>query len=431
MNQTGQPLADAGRAIAAVLAKKTSIEDANTPELIAALKFLDSNIDGAKRPPKAVNKLLILAKFWQNNAFVQTNVGADAPFKKKIADLLQPVTPTKYGYCQICGKHDVFSKIDRTWMPLAGGVKGDPCSFPSLGGKLVCADCFRSLVILPLGCGFCKAGPYLFHVSDPELQVEAMARNVNKIKQAIANKERGNNAFKAETILSGRLELLEIVAGDLLWDHTQTGILTRRPEDGTTIISFSNEGTGAKWNQLHLPAQALEFLADIAEAGVTEVFIGWAKMCAPEKVSKSGLKEKVPNEIFQRICDDVEQRRSLAFLVSRIVRGRTKPVLTIKEKQVIEIYEKTAINKGERFDAMERISQRVKSMEDQHRASFIKQLSNLRDRDELLELLRKYAKSEKTKDAMRLMPDDYRIIYNSPPTELACLLYLLCVAEEA
>lgn len=431
MNQTGQPLADAGRAIAAVLAKQSSIQDVQTPELIAALDVLISNIDGATKPLKAVNKLLVLAKFWQNNAFVQTNVGSDAPFKKKLADLLQPAIATKNDYCQICGTEGVFSKIDRTWMPLAGGVKGDPCSFPNLGGKLVCADCFRSLVLLPLGCRFCKAGPYLFHVSDPELQVEAMTLGVKSIEQAILNNQRGNDAFKTETTLSGRLELLEIVAGDLLWDPNQNGMLSRRPEDGATIISFSNEGTGAKWNQLHLPAQALDFFAAITEAGVTRTFLDWAKMCAPEKVKGKGPKEKVSNDIFQLLCDDVEQRRSLAFLVSRIVRRRSDPKLTIKEKQVLEIYEKTAIGKGERFDAMEQISHRVNNMEPQYRASFLKQLSNLRDRDGLLELLVKYAKSEKTRDDMRLTPDDYRIIYNSSPIELACLLYLLCVAEDA
>ncbi len=431
MNQTGQPLADAGRAIAAVLAKKTSIEDVGTAELNEALSFLESRIDGATKPAKPINKLLILAKFWQNNAFVQTNVGSDAPFKRKLAVLLQDLTPIQDGYCQICGVFGVFSAIDRTWMPLAGGLKGDPCSFPSLSGKLVCADCFRSLVVLPLGCRFCKAGAYLFHVSDPELQVEAMKKGVDTVKDTILSKGSRQALFKPETVLSGRLELLEIVAGDLLWDHNQNGMLSRRPENGATIISFSNEGTGAKWNQLHLPAQALDFFADLREAEVTQTFLDWARMCAPKEIEKKGARQKVPNDIFQMLCDDVEERRSIAFVVSRIVQRRAKPQLKIKEKQVLEIYEKTAIGKGERFDAVERISHRVRKMEEQHRESFLKQLSNLRDRDPLLELLVRYAKSDKTKDDMRLTTDDYRIIYNSSPTEFACLLYLLCRAEDA
>lgn len=431
MNQTGQPLADAGRGIAAVLAKKTSIEDANTPELNSALEFLVSNLEPAGKRSGAINNLLILAKFWQNNAFVQTNVGSITPFKKKLNDLLQETLPTRKGNCQICGTSGVFSEIDRTWMPLSGGTKGDPCSFPSLQGKFICADCFRCIVLLPLGCRFCKAGPYFFHLCDPDLQVEAMKHGAKTIENAVLQKRSGNESFKDKTSLSGRLELLELVAGSLLWDPNQNGILSRRPNDGATIISFSNEGTGAKWNQLHLPAQALDFFADLAEAEVTQTFLDWAKMCAPKEIEKKGTKQKVPNDIFQMLCDDVEERRSIAFLVSRIVQRRAKSQLNVKEKQVLEIYEKTAINKGERFDAVERISHRVNRMEEQHRNSFLKQLSNLRDKDGLLELLVKYAKSDKTKDEMRLTPDDYRIIHNSSPTEFACLLYLLCVAEDA
>ena len=417
MNQTGQPLADAGRAIAAVLAKQSSIEDANRPELIAALEFLVSNTDPNKRAPGPINKLKILPAFWQNNPLMGLNMGQLDQYQTKLKSLLNADAPTKSGNCQICGARGVFSDANRSWMPLAAGAEGDPCSLPGLRGKFLCADCFRSVVLLPLGCRFSKAGPYLFHLSDPELQVEAMEDGVQSIQTALLSKQSGSAVLKEKTRLSGRLELLEIVSGSGLWDSVRGGRLSRRAANGATIISFSNSGTAAAWNQLHLPAQALDFFAALKENALTPVFLGWA--------------EKSRDLFYDALCDDIESRRSIAPLLSGLVKRRkeTEKFLTKEEKQVLKIYEQEALNKSERFDTLERIAERVNDMEPRYRDSFVKQLANMRDKKRFLELLTKFAQSEKTD--LRLTKDELRVLNGAPASEAINLLYLLCVAQDA
>ena len=419
MNQTGQPLTDAGRAIAAVLAKKISIEDANTPELNAALSFLVSKTNPNKKTPGAVNNLKILPAFWQNNPLMGLNPGQLQAYQAKLNSLLGANVPSKNGHCQICGSSGVFSDVNRSWMPLAAGAEGDPCSLPNLRGKFLCADCFRSVVLLPLGCRFCKAGPYLFHLSDPELQVEAMKDGVETIQQAILTKTSGNAAFKEITRLSGRLELLEIVSGSLLWDTVRGGSLSRRPENGATIISFSNSGTSAAWNQLHLPAQALDFFAALTEAKLRPIFLGWA--------------EKSRDLFYDALCDDIESRRSIAPILAALVRRRkdTERFLKSEEKQVLRIYEEVALDRSERFDTLEQIAKYVNEMDERYRESFVKQLSNTRTKEKFFLLLRSFAKDEKTKEQMRFTTEEWRVLETTFSSEVISLLYLLCVAKDA
>lgn len=417
MNQTGQPLADAGRAIAAVLAKKSSIEEANTLELNYALSFLVENTDPDKKSPGAVNKLKILPAFWQNNPLMGLNLGQLDAYQTKLKSLLKSEVPTKGGNCQICGAKGIFSDANRSWMPLAAGADGDPCSLPNLRGKFLCADCFRSVVLLPLGCRFSKAGPYFFHLSDPKLQVEAMKIGVESVRNAILTKQSGNAALKENTRLSGRLELLEIVSGSFLWDSASGGVLSKRAAGGVTIISFSNSGTSAAWNQLHLPAQALDFFARLTQDKLRSVFLGWA--------------EKSRDIFYDALCDDIESRRSLAPILSALVKRRkdTEKFLRKEEKQVLKIYEDEALSKGERFDTLERIAARVNAMDERYRESFVKQLANMRDKKRFLELLTKFAQSEKTD--LRLTTEELRVLNDAPPSEAINLLYLLCVAQDA
>jgi hypothetical protein len=419
MKQTGQPLADVGRAIAAVREDKTSIEEVTTAELNQALSFLLDNVDPDKKKPGPINKLKVLPAFWQNNPLMGLNLGRLTEYEDKLKSLLQPVVSVRNGNCQICGALGVFSDANRSWMPLAAGADGDPCSLPSLRGKFLCADCFRSIVLLPLGCRFSKAGPYLFHLTDPELQVEAMKDGVNSIKTTLLLKQSGNAGLKEETRLSGRLELLEIVSNSGLWNSVRGGKLSRRAAGGATIISFSNSGTSAAWNQLHLPAQALDFFAGLTEGGsrLREIFLGWA--------------EKSRDLFYDALCDDIESRRSIAPILAALVKRRkdTEQQLTSEEKQVLKIYEDEALGKGERFETLERIAQRVNDMEERYRESFVKQLANTRDKRRLLELLTKFAQSEKTN--LRLTTDELRVLHDAPASEAINLLYLLCVAEDA
>lgn len=423
MKQTGQPLVDAGRAIAAVLASITSIEDVGTVELSRALDFLATNINPDKRDLGPINKLKILPAYWQNNPLMGLNMGKpseDFPnlrlYEAKLRSLVSSPL-TKPGYCQICGTQGVFSDANRSWMPLAAGADGDPCSLPSLRGKFLCAECFRCIVLLPLGCRFSKAGPYLFHLTDAELQVEAMQESVKSIETALLQKTSGSAGLKESTRLSGRLELLEIVSGSRLWDHARGGKLSHKAKDGATIISFSNSGTSAAWNQLHLPAQALDFFAGLTEQNLRPIFLGWA--------------EKSRDLFYDALCDDIENRRSIAPILAALVKRRkdTELRLSKEEKQVLKIYEDEALGKGERFETLERIAGRVNSMEERYRDSFVKQLANTRDKRRFLELLTKFAQSEKTN--LRLVADELRVLNDAPASEAINLLYLLCVAEDA
>lgn len=117
-------------------------------------------------------------------------------------------------------------------------------------------------------------------------------------------------------------------------------------------------------------------------------------------------------------------------MLAALVKRRTdKQQLTTEEKQVLKIYEDEALGKSERFETLERIARRVNGMEERYRNSFVKQLANTRDKRRFLELLTKFAQSEKTD--LRLTTDELRVLNEAPASEAINLLYLLCVAEDA
>ena len=412
MNITGHPFIDVGMGIAANLADVSSLDDLTSENLADAVAHFDAQMSD-------VQQLKVLAIYWTNNSFV--NNPSQLPKYQAILRAVIGTPPAKKGSCQICGNSSVYIKVDRSWFPLGGSFLGDSATFPNLGGKMICADCFRALVSLPLGAQLCKGAVYAFHLLDPELQVQATARGVKAVQTAIAAGESGNAALKAKTKLSGRLELLEIAANSFLWGTDNQGILSHRAEGGATVFSFSNSGTGASYNELKLPAQALDFFGEImrAEGNLTDLFISWAEGWVKFVKANSG--------VYDRICDDVEARSSLAPILGAVVRARKIPVFTGEEKQLLRIYEDVALEKRKRFDALEAIAERINAMETRYRDSLVKQLANTRSKERLLELLREFAHSEKTN--LRLTKDEIRVVQEAPAGEAINLLYLLCVAE--
>ncbi len=409
MKQIGHPLIDVAYGISACLTDKKSLDALTSQDLSESVSKMETQM-------KDLQNLKVLSIYWQNNSLVGINPSQIESYKKKL-HLLTGTPPIFQGFCQICGKEGVFSDANRSWFPLAAGADADPCTLPGLRGKFLCADCFRAVVLLPMGCRLCKGGAYAFHLLDPELQVEAVSEATKIISATLLTKAKGNTIIKTATRLSGRLELLEIATKSRLWGASDDGILSRRAEQGATIFSFSNSGTGPSWNQLHLPASALVFLGVLYKSGQKEIFLGWA--------------EKSKSLFYDRICDDIETRQSLAPILAAMVRARKTPTLLSEEKDVLKLYEEVAIDKRERFDTLERIAGYIKGMEDRYRDSFIKQLSNIRSKRLLLELFRDFEKnSEKTKlrhltiAELRLLDDESR------GNEVVGLLYLLCMADE-
>jgi hypothetical protein len=253
------------------------------------------------------------------------------------------------------------------------------------------------------------------------LQAQAVSEGVIALGAAIsANAGEGINHG---TALRGRIALLDIVSGSVLWDHTQPGHLTRIPQHGAAIISFSNRGTGACFYELHLPAQALRFFGAISEAGVRGVFLDWVKEVQRHFKKGSGL-------YFDQLCDCVEERRSLAPFLRALVKGTRdrQRQLRREERKMLQIYEDIALEKKERFDALQRIANKARQMPARYADSFIKQLGNLGSKRTLLELIKDFCKKEGT--GLTITPNELRVIDNGPANEVASLLYLLCMAEE-
>lgn len=338
--------------------------------------------------------------------------------------------------CQICGRKAIFKDANRSWFPLGASSDGDPCSLPNLSGKFICVACFSAIVLLPLGCKFVNNNPYLYHLADPEVICEATKIGFQSVRNQLVAGANSNDALKTSVTLSGRVALLEIVSGSSLWDMTQGGMLTRRLPTGATIIAFSNAGTSATWYQLQLPAQALDFFAEMESAEqsgkslLRNTFLNWAKICEKSEYTDKNTKEKRKNPHFDLLCEDIEQRHSLAYLIRAIVRSRVpiQQVLKKEEKQVLEIYERVALNKQERFEMLARIADRINAMEERYRNSFIKRLANIRSKDTLLKMLTEYAHSEKT--GLRVSRDELRMLDAENAGEIISLLYLLCVAEK-
>ena len=217
-----------------------------------------------------------------------------------------------------------------------------------------------------------------------------------------------------------RPALLEIATGNVLWHLSQPGHLERPPRSGATMISFSNSGQRPCFHQLHLPAQALEFIGAILAAGVRSTFLDWAQETRKWK-RRAELKGWL-----DELCNDVEERRSIGPLLFRLVRSRENHRLRKEERKVLEIYEDVALEKKVRFDALQRVADKIHQMPIRYSESFIKQLGNLGSKRTLLDLLRDFCKRR----GLKLTPAEVWAIHESPASEAASLLYLLCVAED-
>jgi len=408
MNQPGQPFVDIGSGIGAQLTGKKSLTEVTSHDLRQAVARLEEHLG-------SVQKLKVLAAYWQNNSLIGINPGQIAAYRQKLHSLTQEI-PSSGGVCQVCGRQGVFADANRSWFPLAAGADGDPVTLPNLRGKFICADCFRAVVLLPMGCKLCKSGIYAFHLLDPQLQVEAVAPGVKAVRDAILSNVSGNAALKTKTRLSGRLELLEIATQSRLWGADNDGMLSRRASNGATILAFSNSGTSAAFHQLNLPATALDFFGELyRNSEQKDIFLNWA--------------EKSKNTFYDRICDDIEMRQSIAPILAAMVRARKEPRLTGEEKNVLKLYEDVALKKSKRFDALALIAERVKDMPLRYRASFIKQLGNTRSKESFMLLLTDLSKN-RDKTNFRLTKEECQIINDSPAGEVISLLYLLCVADE-
>lgn len=410
MELTGNPFVDVGFGIASGRRGRPSVELLSRDDLRKTVGELHRDIARLK-------DFKVLSFFWNNNPFMGKNTGQKPKFVSFLNSLEADLLSTRSGHCQICGRSPVLRQAaDRCWFPLAAGPDSDPCTLPGLGGKLICADCLSAVVILPLGCRSCPDGPYFVHVTEPVLQVQAATEGVAVLNAALSAKT--GDGINHGTTLRGRVALLDIASGSLLWDHTQLGHMDHIPRSGATMVSFSNGGNRTCFNQLHLPAQALEFFGAIAEAGVRSVFLGWA-----QEIQKRKLRS-----LLDELCDDLEGRRSLGSLLFRLVRTRDAGQLRKEEFKVLEIYEDVALQKRERFDALGRVANKVRQMPARYADSFIKQLGNLGSRRTLLELIKDFCKRESA--GLKITSSELRAIDNGPANEVASLLYLLCKAEE-
>jgi hypothetical protein len=414
---TGHPFVDVGYAIAAKMADKPSLTAISSSDVSDAVKFLHSHIDSLK-------SFKILSDFWVNNPFMGKNLGQKPKYDRYLRDLSGQKLTSSAGYCQICGQSPVVGEIDRCWVPLAAGGDSDPCTLPGLRGKTICASCLSAIVILPLGCRSCKDGAYLIHVAEPDLQVQAITEGVKTIQIALAKKT--GEGIKHSTALSGRIALLEIISGSDLWDHTQPGHIKQTPRGGVTIISFTNRGNGPNFNELHLPAEALNFFSELVAAGLRQYFLEWIR-----RVQKFANDNK-RKDFADQLCNGVEGRRSLAplfFAMKKPYIDRhpgERAHLQKEELQMLEIYEDIALKKKNRFDALQRVAARVNEMPQSYRDSFVKRLGNTGTKDGLLSLFREYCRRER----LAITSDELREIDSSNASENISLLYLLCNAEE-
>jgi hypothetical protein len=419
VNLTGNPFVDAGFGVAACEIGRQSIVALSSDDLRRAVGKLHTHIE-------TLRSFKILASFWVNNPFMGKNLGQRPKFEAFLRGLETGGSPTRAGYCQICGRSPVINvaatgcQADRCWFPLAGSGDSDPCTLPGLRSKAVCADCMCAVVVLPIGCRSCPDGPYFIHVTEPDLQVEAVSEGAQTLAAALS--ANAGDAIRHGTDLRGRVGLLDIVSGSILWDHSQPGHMTRIPQSGATAISFSNRGEGPSFNELHLPAQALEFFAAITGAGLRRVFHRWA-------VDAQDFARKTKRKYYlDELCGVVEERRSLAPLLVSLIRRREERLLRKGERKVLEIYEDVALRRKERFDTLQRVADRVRQMDSRYADSFIKQLGNLGSKRTLLELLKDFCRREST--GLKVTSSELRVINDGPVSETADLLFLLCIAEE-
>ncbi len=196
------------------------------------------------------------------------------------------------------------------------------------------------------------------------------------------------------------------------------------------MITFSNSGDKAVWHQLHLPAQALTFFAALAQNDLKKEFLALAREGEKPKFKDAKAKQPYINDLFERLCEDIEKRRSIAYVLLRHINARkdNNGALLPKEKQMLEIYENFALDKKDRFDTLESIARKVEKMEDRPRESFIKRLGRSQTSGELLSLLKDLGPINEPK--LRLTEDEVRMLsHEKNALETICLLYLLCVAK--
>ena len=431
MNLTGHPFIDVGYAIAAVTQKKSSIAGVTSDDLIQTLVKLEQNLSPYKGQRKALNELGVMSSFWMNTPFAGNNWDSSAWYHDTMKKLLSENPKLRSSFCQVCGASGVFGEANRSWFPLSASTAKDACTFPNLSGKLLCPDCFRAVLVLPLGCDFGNSGPFLFHLVEPDLLVEAVERKVEKINSMLVSKATKAAFYKEPNKLKGRVELLEIVSGSNLWDKHSGGFLSRRVKNGATLITFSNAGDKAVWHQLHLPAQALTFFAALAQRGLKSEFVALASDGEKYKLTETKTKQPYINDLFERLCEDIEKRRSIAYVLLRHIKARKNNwgVLLPKEKQMLETYETFALDKKDRFDTLASIAQKVKEMNERPRESFIKRLGRLQTSESLLSLLKDLGPLDDPK--LRLSFDEIRMLSQEKNAlETICLLYLLCVAKD-
>jgi hypothetical protein len=406
---TGNPFVDVGLATATCMAGKHTIRDLSQADLRRAVSHMLAEMDGLQR-------LKVLAQYWQNNPFMGKNSGQIEEYNRTLNDLALKNERLRHGYCQVCGATGVLD-INRCWMPLAGSVDSDPCTLPGLGTKQVCSNCFCAIVLLPRGCKLCKTGPFLYHATDEKFLVERVSESVNSISSAIVARASGSESIRViKSLLSNRLELLDI-ASRVPWGNPTAGGSATIPADGTTLLSFTNSGTNPRVYWIHLPAQVLEFFQAILEAGVQPVFIKFARNSSDSKYG-----------FHDQLCDDVESRRSFAPILAAIVQSRPikKRKLVREERLMLQIYEEIAIQRQDRFEALERLADAINMMDEKKRDSFLRQLYNLKTKEGLLKLLVAFH----DKGGLLISRADLRIVDSAPWKEIVCLLYLLCVADK-
>jgi hypothetical protein len=417
MQITGNPFVDVGFAIAGCKNGRDSLASVSSEDLRATVRELHDSITSLK-------EFKVLSAFWVNNPFMGKNLGQKHKFTAFLNAIEAGSLLTRRGNCQVCGRSPVIvQEIDRCWFPLAAGADSDPCTLPGLQGKRLCADCLAAIVALPLGCRSCQDGPYFVHVTEPDLQVGAAREGVDALDLALS----ANSAktIRHTTQLRGRPALLDIASGNVLWDHTQDGHLARFPRAGATMISFSNNGTAVCFHQLHLPAQALEFLSAISQAGVRSTFTSWAGEINNRFKKEGALRAYWLDEL----CADIEERRSIAPLLFALARKRNTGRLQKEELKVLEIYEDVALQKKKRFESLQRLANSIRQMSPRYRDSFIKQLGNVGTRSTVFDLLKNFYKKRESRD-LKITAGELQAIMDGPASETASLLYLLCVAED-
>ena len=80
-------------------------------------------------------------------------------------------------------------------------------------------------MVLPIGCRSCPDGPYFIHVTEADLQVEAVREGVQTLRAALS--ANAGDGIRHGTDLRGRVALLDLASGSVLWDHSQPGHMTR------------------------------------------------------------------------------------------------------------------------------------------------------------------------------------------------------------